>query len=180
MNSRSDNFNRYIITAGIVAAILLSGASFILHYNYRQKFYNIASNKADEFSHTYLHTVFGNDSLRIARFRGRFVVMAFFSDAMGPSIALLHDLAGLRRQYGDQLEIVAASVRTDSSRINAFNVKTRYPFHYVFGDKISRDMSVPGLPCFIVFDPNDSVVYVHAGYRNQSALDPIRKILSNR
>lgn len=180
MNTGNSNFNRYVVTGGIIAALVLAATSFFLHYSYKQKFYATVYQKADQFAHTYLPYTFRKDSVQVARFKGEYVILAFWSDATGPSEAMLHQLAGFRQQYGNKLQVIAASIRMDSVHIRKFDDRTQYPFHYVYGNRLNSTIQLPGLPCFIVFDPSDSVVYVHAGYRNRSALDPVKKLLSGK
>lgn len=178
MSTGSSKFNRYVITGGIIAAIVLAGTSFFLHYSYKQQFYATVNQKGRQFVETYLPYVMKNDSLQVADLKGDYVVLAFWSDATDPSEAMLHRLAGFKQQYGNRLQVVAASIRMDSIQVRKYDDRTQYPFYYVFGKRLNNALQLPGLPCFIVFNPADSVVYVHAGYRNDSVLNPLQKLLS--
>ncbi|HKJ32563.1 MAG TPA: TlpA disulfide reductase family protein [Balneolales bacterium] len=171
-------FNRFAIIVGVIAITLLAASSIYLHISSKDKFYKRAKREQGQINQSYLKDVFSNDSLRVADYQHKYVVLVFWATYASPSKPLFKELDNYRKKYPDKITIIAASVRDSRPTIKKYLAKNvHYSFHYVFGNDLFYHLEIPGLPTFIVFNPDGKLLYSHAGYRNSSALKKLKAVL---
>ena len=171
-------FNRFAIIVGVIAISLLVLSTIYLHVSSKNDFYKRTVREQDQITHAYLRDVLKNDSVRVADFRNKYVVLDFWATYATPSKPLFKELGKIQKQYPGKLVVLAASVRDARPTIQKYIDKNhRYHFRYVQGNDLFFHLKVPGLPTFIVFKPGGKLLYSHAGYRNNSALEKLKNAL---
>src|SRR5690606_11641052 len=101
-----------------------------------------------------------DDSLQIQEFRGKIVVLDFWATWSGKSQITLAELDSLRRQYPDDVEVVAAAVKDATQEAAEWSRSSGYAFHFVDGTVHYQDLRLVGVPSRILFDREGDPQYV--------------------
>jgi len=171
-------FNVFLLIVAICAAILI--AFFILNNRSTGE----AAFKEQMFANDSLQTVYwrnvqGDDSLRIADFRGDFVVLNFWANWSDVSLKSQKRLAQLQTQHADTLEVIAAAVGLTKQEATQYIADHDFPFHFVAGSRQFSDFSVPGLPAQLIYNPDGKLQRIFLGYQNQSQYDSLRALIEH-
>jgi len=171
-------FNVFLLIVAICAAILI--AFFILNNRSTGE----AAFKERVFANDSLQTVYwrnvqGDDSLRIADFRGNFVVLNFWANWSDVSLKSQKRLAQLKTQHADTLEVIAAAVGLTKQEATQYIADHDFPFHFVAGSRQFSDFSVPGLPAQLIYNPDGKLQRIFLGYQNQSQYDSLRALIEH-
>lgn len=171
-------FNRFAIIIAVVSMLLLAISSIYLHLSSKDAFYKRAEKEQNLITHAYLKDVFKDDSVRVADYKDKYVVLDFWATYATPSKPLFKELEKYQNQYPGKIVVFAASVRDARPTITKYLKKNQhFPFRFVYGNDLFFHLKIPGLPTFIVFKPGGKLLYSHAGYRNKSALDKLKQAL---
>lgn len=171
-------FNRFAWILGIVSVLILAISTIYLHNNAKDNFYKRVKKDQNHVKQVYMKCVFKDDSMRVVDYRNKFVVLDFWGTYASPSKSLFENLSKFQHEYPDKLTVLAACVRNARPTIAKFLKKNGpYPFHFVYGDKLFFHLKVPGVPTIVVYKPDGKLLYVHAGYRNSSALKILKQNL---
>ncbi|WP_138429547.1 TlpA family protein disulfide reductase [Fodinibius saliphilus] len=171
-------FNTFLVIVALVAASLITFFTLQNRSNEKSAFKErIASN--DSLQTVYWQQVQKSDSIRIADFKGNFVVLNFWANWSDATIESQQELATLKSQYNDTLQVIAAAVGLQKKEALDFIAEHKFPFHFVAGSRQFSDLSVPGLPAQLIFNPEGKLQTVFLGYQNESQYDSLRSLLSN-
>ena len=119
------------------------------------------------------------DSLSVTDFRGRYVVLDFWSTWSNFSEESHIQLAGVAEENPDRLKVLAAVVEDQRDKVQAYIDRNSFPFQYVDGTKVFNEYGVPGVPTQLVYNPEGRLVKVFFGNSDPSRYDRLRTLISN-
>lgn len=103
-----------------------------------------------------------DDSLSLNALQGEKVVLVFWASWSEKSAEMMAELDELASN--SDVTIVAAAVKDATETVA--EVLPDHDFIFIDGAKLFNDLKVPGIPSYILFDPDGKVVEVTVGYRN--------------
>lgn len=170
-------FNHFLAVVAVVAVILIT--FFTINSRQNQK----AAFKKHIFAQDSLKTVLwssveSTDSVRISDFKGRFVVLDFWANWSGASLASQKELAKLKRAFPDTLKVIAASVGHSPETVHTYIQKHPFPFLFVNGSHYFMKFGIPGVPAQFVFNPAGDLQSVFLGYPDDSQYDSLRILIN--
>lgn len=120
------------------------------------------------------------DSVSITSFPNRFVVLDFWASWTESFSRQAHkQLAQLKQQYPDKVEIIAAVVQDTPENTLEFIERYNYPFHYVEGTSVFTGFNVPGVPTQLVYKPGGRLVSIFTGYADSTRMDSLQTLISD-
>ena len=171
-------FNVFLVIVALIAAALI--AFFTLSNRGAEK----TAFKEKMFAQDSLRTLSwpkaqAADSLRISDFEGQFVVLDFWANWSNASLESHRQLAKLKNDYGDTLQVLAASVSLQQQEVSKYIKQHKFPFHFVAGSRYFSDLNIPGLPAQMMYTPDGELQHVFLGYPGPSQYDSLRAMISN-
>jgi len=171
-------FNRFLAIVAAMAAIL------IIFFTFKNQMSDKSDFKKRMFAQDSLQTVYwhdaqDDDSLRISDFKGQFVVLDFWSDWSDKSVDYHKKLASLKRDYPDNMQIVAAAVGMHRDQVITYMQKHAFPFHFVAGSRQFSSFGVPGLPAQLIYKPDGKLQSIFLGFPDDSQYDSLRTVIVN-
>lgn len=120
------------------------------------------------------------DSLGVHSYPNSYVVIDFWATWTSSFSEGAHrQLARLKKQHPERLEVIAAVVEDKRQRVQQYIDRYRYPFHYVNGTRVFNHFGVPGVPTQLVYRPGGTLHSIFSGYADSTRLDSLQTILSN-
>jgi len=169
-------FNKFILIAAVFGAVII--VFFTIHNKQsREQAFKHQLAQADSLRYRKLKQVFSDDSTRIQKYSQSYVVLDFWGSQSGPSRSSHQQLAKLKKQYPDKLTIIAATVRDPMNAVTKYQDKNNYPFIYVDGFKLVRELEVPGIPTQIIFKPGGKIMQTILGYKDSTVYDKLKQEL---
>lgn len=171
-------FNLFLLVVAVIAAALI--AFFTLSNrsaeksNFQQRMFS-----QDSLKNQWFPKVQQDDSLRVQDFEGQFVVLDFWSDWSDVSKESHEQLAEIKEQYPDRLQVIAASVNLLHSDVKSYIQKHRFPFEFVEGSQQFSDFKMPGLPAQMMYDRDGELQHVFLGYPDDSQYDSLRVLIND-
>ncbi|TVQ65971.1 MAG: TlpA family protein disulfide reductase [Balneolaceae bacterium] len=153
-------FNRFIIICGLIGLLAITFFS-IRHSFSRISDYEKRLGQAD-FSGLKFQSFDRPDSLSVEEFRGKPVLVHFWSTWSGLSQDVGAFLELNRDQYPD-LVVIAAAVRDDSTLISTYIDEQNFSFHHVEGTEFYQSLLVPGMPSQILLDQAGALARYQVG-----------------
>lgn len=171
-------FIPFMIVVALVGALLI--ALFTMHsqQSRRQDFHKRIMAQ-DSLRHEPLPEFGGSGSLNVADFKGKFVVLDFWSTWSNFSEDSHEELAKVAEAYGDTLRVVAAVVADREEDVASYIRRHEFPFRYVVGTAVFNKYGVPGVPTQLVYNPDNQLVSVFFGYTDPSRYDSLRTLIRN-
>lgn len=171
-------FNVFLFIVAIVAALLI--AYFMLsNRDFEKSNFRKQISAQDSLQTLWWPEAEGRDSLRISDFKGKFVVVDFWSNWSDVSVESHKQLAKIKQQYADTLEVVAASVAMSKKEVSSYIQKYKFPFHFVSGSRYFSRLNIPGLPAQLIYDPQLKLKHVFLGYPGPSQYDSLRTLITH-
>ena len=118
------------------------------------------------------------DSLRGIDFKGKFVIVDFWSTWSDPSLESHIELWSLIQDNSDVFVVIAAGVRDANETIIEYATEKPYPFYYVQGTQAFQKMKVPGVPSQAIFMPSGTLLQLRVGYKGPQDYDALRSAIS--
>ena len=118
------------------------------------------------------------DSLRGIDFKGKFVIIDYWSTWSDPSIESHTELWSLIQDYSDMFIVIAAGVRDANETIIEYATEKPYPFYYVQGTDAFQKLKVPGVPSQAIYMPSGSLLQLRVGYKGPQDYDVLRNAVS--
>lgn len=171
-------FNTFLLIVALIAAGLIA-------------FYTLSNRSAERsdfkqrmLAQDSLRTVWWpqvqkDDSLRIADFRGQFVVLDLWANWSDASLDSHSTLARLQKEYPDKLQVIAAAVGLQKKEVVSYMNEHRFPFHFVAGSRHFSSFNVPGLPAQFIYAPSGELKQIFLGYSGPSRYDSLRTFISH-
>jgi len=171
-------FNSFLFIVALIAAVIIALFSLNNRSSERAAFQKRVLSQ-DSLKTVWWPDVQQDDSVQIASFKGKFVVLDFWSNWSDASLESHKGLARLKGEYADTLQIIAAAVGLKKDEAISYIKKYRFPFHFVAGSKQFGAFSVPGLPALIIYNPKGEAEKVFLGYPGESQIDSLRAIITH-
>lgn len=169
-------FNTFLVIVAVIAAILIAVFTLKNRSNEKQAFQNRIVQVQDSLSTVYWRKVQESDSLQIADFKNKFVILDFWANWSASTKKSHQQLSRLKSEFPDTLEIIAAEVGLTKKETEDYIKKNNFPFHFVAGAKQFKDFRVPGLPAEIIFTPKGDISATFLGF-SKSRYDSLRAII---
>ena len=165
-------FNKFITVVALAAALLI--VFFTIHnQNSREEAFRDAVYSSDSLRYTWLQHFDRPDSLQLKRYKGRFVVLNFWSTWSPPSQDALNDLLGLKQRYDSTLVVIAAAAKDTRDNVEKYRRNHAYPFEFVDGTALFNALHAPGVPSQVIFDPKGRIMAIETGYKGAGQLDTL-------
>lgn len=120
------------------------------------------------------------DSLSVSSFPNCFVILDFWASWTESFSREAHrQLAILKQQYPDKVEVIAAVVEDTPENTREFIEQYNYPFHYVDGTAVFNRFEVPGVPTQLVYKPGGKLTSIFTGYADSTRLDSLQMLLKD-
>ncbi len=171
-------FIPFLAVVAIVTALLITFFTISSQKGQREVFRNYIL-KQDSLSTEQMPLLGESDSLSVSDFQNKFVVLDFWATWSNFSEDAHYRLDELVRQYPDTLEIIAAVVKDQKEKIDAYIGRHNFPFHYVDGTAVFNKYSIPGMPTEIVYSPDGRIIDIFFGYSDTTQYDSLRTLLSD-
>ena len=130
----------------------------------------VRAGEAPDFAATTLQ----GDTLRLASFRGRVVLVDFWASWCPPCRDELAHLARLEKE-NPELVVLAVNVDHERERVEGFGRRNKLPRHVLLdpAGRIAARYAPPGMPWTVLVDRDGRVAWTHAGWgaRDGSALE---------
>ena len=114
------------------------------------------------------------DTLRLAAFRGRVVLVDFWASWCPPCRAELAHLARLEQET-PELVVLAVNVDHERERVDGFSRRNKLPRHVLLdpAGRIASRYAPPGMPWTVLVDRAGRIAWTHGGWgtRDLSALE---------
>lgn len=118
------------------------------------------------------------DSLHASMFRGKIVIVDFWSTWSDPAMESHIELWNIIKDHSDKIVVIAAGVRDADEAILEYASAHDYPFLYVQGTDIFQKFKVPGVPSQVIYMPSGTLVQVRVGYKGQKDYEVLRRSIS--
>jgi hypothetical protein len=162
-------FNRTLI--GI--AILAFGLILIFSMRYSSNQRNAARDTvaADSLiAERWFLTLDGDDSLQIADFAGKHVILEFWASWSEQSKQTLKGLDSLRQSMPDEYVIIAATVKDNGEPARDFIRNSGLPVYFVDGTVHYLDLRMVGVPSAILFNKESRPTQILIGHHQITAM----------
>lgn len=171
-------FNRFVVIVAITAAVIIVYTTYNYREN-REQVFKQQMTEVDTLHTTPFHRFFGKDSLQLHEYRGHYVLLDFWATWSDPSLQSHRQLDEFSSEFADNLKIVAASVRNDSSQVREYRRDHKYTFEFVDGTSFHDHLNIPGVPSQILIDPEGVVIGTFLGYTGSTRYDSLRTLLQH-
>ncbi len=104
------------------------------------------------------------DSVRVVEYAGRWVMVQFWSTWSDPSIAALRAIPARA-----DLIVIAAAVRDDSTSVFDHMLASNSDHRFVNGTRIFQTFKFPGVPSYVLFDPEGRLHSFGVGFDGPDA-----------
>lgn len=171
-------FNTFLLIVAVVAASLI--AYFVVSNrtagksDFKQRMFSQDSLKTTWWNH-----VQSDDSVRVSDFEGGYIVLDLWSNWSNASQKSHTELAKIKQQYPDDLQVLAAAVGLQKKEVVKYMQKHQFPFHFVAGSKQFSEYNMPGLPVQFVYDPDLDLKHVFLGYSDDRQYDSLQVLIKN-
>ncbi|MDX1671446.1 MAG: hypothetical protein R3211_03835 [Balneolaceae bacterium] len=169
-------FIAFLVIMALVAALIIVYGTFHYQKGVKREFREELA-KSDSLIFEPLPLVLENDTIAIADFRDRFVILDFWSVRIDFSTVSHPVLARMKNQFEDTLRVLSAVVKDRREEIQQYQRKHRYPFTYVDGTALFNKLKMPGLPTQILFSPEGDIVDIFTGYTDSTQYDSLRSLM---
>jgi thiol-disulfide isomerase/thioredoxin len=165
-------FNLFATVVGItgLAAIFY----FTISYSVNQR--NTFIDKVGDGSFVYHYPLLshdGADTLRASDYRGRFVVLDFWSTWSGPSQGSHQILWQTIRDTPEHVMVIAAGVKDNLELTDQYRATHNYPFQFAIGTELYHELLPPGVPSQFTFDPEGRLIGIRVGFRASETYDSL-------
>lgn len=170
-------YSTFLIIVALVAAIVIAIFTFSNRKGERDSF------KKTMFAEDSLQTLYWpsmetSDSVQIADFEGQFVVVDLWSNLAEVSLESHKNLAAIKKEYADTLQIIAASVGLKEQQVLSYIQEHGFQFYFAEGSHHFSKLNVPGLPAQLVYNPDGNLQSVFMGYPDDSQYDSLRRMIN--
>lgn len=167
------HFNKFMAIVAVVAAILIA-VTTLNYISGRESAFQQQMMEADSLGYVDFPRINSIDSLQLREFHGQFLLLDFWSTWSDPSREFHAHLSRLSDPKLQQMVVVAASVRDESSKVQQYKESHNYPFEYVDGTQFYKKMNLPGVPSQVLFNPEGEVVATFVGYTDSTRFDSLK------
>lgn len=172
---RIDNkyFPAFMAVMALISALIIVYASLSYKDTEQNRFINSISNN-DTLTVKKLRYVHKNDSVSVSEFKGKNVVLLFFSSWSEKSNFMIEEINTLIDQNSD-IHVIGALVKDATDNIDFDALPS--DFTYVDGVSLYNDLKVPGVPSYVVFDKSGKYVYAHVGYQEGAGYSLLKQYI---
>lgn len=164
---------------GIIGAIVIAWASLSRVQN-RVSAFNERIHTYDSLRVYSLVQVRDTSSkITLGQFSDRFVVLDFWAPWSSMSKESHRQLHTLKRQFGDSLQVVAASVRSKKEEVQRYQDTNPYPFLFVKGSEFFNRLRAPGVPSQVILAPGGTILETYVGYDDSVRYNRLEEIIRN-
>jgi hypothetical protein len=170
-------FNTFLLIVAIVAASLI--AYFIISNRSAEKSdFKQRMFAQDSLQTTWWNNVQSGDSVQVSNFKGAYIVLDLWSNWSDASLKSHTELAKIKQQYPDNLQVLAAAVGLQKKEVKEYIQKHQFPFHFVAGSRQFSEFNMPGLPVQFVYDQQLDLKHVFLGYSDDDQYDSLRVLIN--
>lgn len=172
-------FIPFLVVVAIMAAVLI--ALFTANNRTeKEQAFKRSITAQDSLKLQFMPVVKSSDSLRVALYPDKFVVLDFWATWTASFSRGAHQqLAELKDLYPDNLEVLAAVVQDKPEKVEEYINRHKFPFHYVNGTKVFHRFNVGGVPTQLIYQPGGQLHSIFTGYADSTRMDSLKKIISN-
>ena len=115
----------------------------------------------------YHFTDWDGNMVSISDFEGSVVILDFWETWCGPCLSAFTVFNRVKNEFPDDIVFIAATAGFEDGREDALNFISQndYPFVYVDGSELSRDLNISGIPYKIVINREGLVEKAQVGFR---------------
>lgn len=171
-------FVPFLAVTAIATALLITFFTISSQKGQRQSFRNAITTQ-DSLRSEKMQSLNHDDSLSVSTFPDKFVVLDFWSTWSNFSEDVHKQLSDLKREYPDTLEVIAAVVQDQPSKIDAYINRHKFSFHFVNGTEVFNKYDIPGMPTEIIYDSKGNIIDVFFGYSDSTHFERLRTLLKH-
>jgi len=125
------------------------------------------TNSQKQVVQTYQFEDWDGKSVSISDFKGSVVILDFWETWCGPCLSAFTVFNRVKNEFPDDIVFIAATAGFEDGRNDALNFisQNNYPFVYVDGTELSRELNITGLPYKIVINREGKVEKAQVGFR---------------
>ena len=159
------------VVAAVTAVLIVLATLY--YVSGRESVFRQQMMQADSLGQVRFRYIDRSDSLSLQQFRGKYLLLDFWAPWSQQAVASHRRLMLMPDRLLDTLQVVAASVQTDSSDAIDYRDRHDYPFTYVEGTRFFQQRNIPGIPSQILFNPRGEVVTTFVGYTESAHYDSL-------
>lgn len=172
-------FNTFLAITAVAAASFIAYFTISSQQNKRSDF-KARIAQQDSLQSVVWPMVQTPESISIADFSGRFVLLHFWSNWSDTSINAHRQLTKLKKEYGEQLTVIAAAVGLQKEEALTYAKKHEFPFYHVAGSRQFSAFHIPGVPTYLLYAPEGTLEFVFTGSLDEVQFDSLRAILDGK
>lgn len=131
-----------------------------------EEYAQLVSERLDYPAKDFTLTSLDGESVRLADYQGKIVLLDFWATWCGPCRMELPLLQSNFNRWKEQgIELLAISTDQDTTAVAPFIAQNQYSFPVLFDEHLKEVYGVPGIPTLFVIDQEGKVQYKHIGYR---------------
>lgn len=172
-------FNTFLAVVAVIAALFIAYFTVSSQQNKRSDFRERIVQQ-DSLQTVVWPVVETSESISIADFNDRFVLLHFWSNWSDRSIGAHRQLAKLKREHGERLTVVAAAVGLQKEEALSYAREHEFPFHHVAGSQQFSAFQIPGVPTYLLYAPEGTLEFVLTGSMDEVQFDSLRTIIDGK
>jgi thiol-disulfide isomerase/thioredoxin len=116
---------------------------------------------------TYQFADWDGKTVSVSDFGGSVVILDFWETWCGPCLSAFTVFNRVKNEFPDDIVFIAATAGFEDGREDALNFISQndYPFVYVDGSELSRELDISGIPYKIVINREGFVEKAQVGFR---------------
>ncbi|SHE45264.1 Thiol-disulfide isomerase or thioredoxin [Fodinibius roseus] len=172
-------FNTFLAVVAVVAALFIAYFTVSSQLDKRSEFKERIVQQ-DSLQTVTWPLVESSESISIADFSDRFVLLHFWSNWSERSVEAHRQLAKLKREYGGRLTVIAAAVGLRREEALSYASEHGFPFYHVAGSRLFSAFQIPGVPAYLLYAPEGRLEFVLTGSMDEVQFDSLRTIMDGK
>jgi hypothetical protein len=172
MKINSRYFNLFIFIVALIGLMWIAWST-TQYKNTQMERYQRYISEYDSLHIAPLPLILEDDSLRIGDYSGQFVMLHFWSVWSEKSQRMLNEIESVTA--ADSMYLIKAMVKEDLR--NFEREEGSETDIYVDGTDLYNRIRTPGLPSYLLFDPEGNIISIGVGYSEGAIADTLKKYL---
>lgn len=180
MNFRIDPkyFYRFLLIVAVICIGMITFFSMNYVSGQEQRFAEKIGDGQDIYELAFRKSGTAQDSLSASVYKGSFVLVDFWSPWANRSLNAHELIYETMKNSKERLVVFSASVKDADENVIRYAEETLYPFVFVDGTRTYQDKSFPGVPTYLLFNPDGDLIHLQVGFTGPNDLEFLQTYLN--